>query len=281
LHCILHRPEEHPFFRPGTYLKRLGVGDQCFSELFVYGLVHVDSLNGHADLARVEEGERGNLQALVIYPVLWKKINAYTFAAVEGMSIFLQTMAGSLPPLVNSVILDSHHSTRRSLQFKCDSFQCLRGAFHNLLARERRPGEADLRNARMCREPGTEAIITTQDLENTRGKNLESQLSELEATIWRERGWLNDDGIASEECRSDLPASQLHGEVPRDNSNRNTERSVSNKDFFLIVFFQDFLFDFNSGKRSDEVDTSSDLIERRRILFKFPENQYACKNFCL
>lgn len=61
------------------------------------------------------------------------------------------------------------------------------------------------------------------------------------------------------------------GEKVNGDTNGNTERSISNNNLFLVIFLQNLFLDLNLGKRSDEMDTSSYLIERRWILFTFAE----------
>lgn len=61
LHLVLDRSQKHSFLITFTNLETLGDFNHSFQELIVDGFMDIDSLDGQADLSRVEEGEGGNL----------------------------------------------------------------------------------------------------------------------------------------------------------------------------------------------------------------------------
>lgn len=169
------------------------------------GLVDIDSLNGKANLARVQESKRGNLYngqfAISIY--IGK---SRTLAATLLMSTFLVTMAGSLPPLSKI----SHRTVakiRIFLQLESDSLQRLRGTFHDFLSSESRASEADLVRARVGCKPWSEVIVSAQNLQHAWREELLGQLTHLQIAVGSEWRWFDDDGVASKERRADLATS--------------------------------------------------------------------------
>jgi hypothetical protein len=82
LHAILHRTNYHIRLEAAARLDiPLGKLDHGVAELVLDLLVNVDALAQHADLARVEESERGNLGET--------RLNVH---------VVTHTMAASVPP---------------------------------------------------------------------------------------------------------------------------------------------------------------------------------------
>ena len=88
------------FVVAGAELEVLGIGDESVAEAGVDGGVDVDAFDGHADLARVDEAELGDLgwiSLLSRYCGL-RKNRRLTGGTTLSKSTSSQTMAASFPP---------------------------------------------------------------------------------------------------------------------------------------------------------------------------------------
>lgn len=68
-----------------------------------------------------------------------------------------------------------------------------------------------------------------------------------------------DGRIIAKSCMRDIPC-QMDGEVPRDNADGDSERSVSNNDLFLGIFLNDLLLQFDLRQLSEPVDSRLSLL---------------------
>lgn len=88
-------------------------------------------------------------------------------------------------PLV--LVCWSHlRASHRDSQLQCHSLQRLAGALDHELAGGRRPGEANLVDAGVAREPRAQPVVAAQRLHNTRREELLRQLDKLEAAVGSE-----------------------------------------------------------------------------------------------
>jgi hypothetical protein len=71
-----------------------------------------------------------------------------------------------------------------NIQLKSHAFQRAASALQYSLSSGRRASEADLVNSRVACEPGSQIIVTTQRLHDTRGKEFLGQFNKLQATVW-------------------------------------------------------------------------------------------------
>lgn len=89
---------------------------------------------------------------------------------------------------------------------------------------------------------------TAENLDNSRGEVLLSQLAELEIAIRGEWRRLDDDGVPGDDRGSDLAAGEMDGEIPRNNSNGHTEGGVSDNDLLVIILLNNLFLKLDVGQ---------------------------------
>jgi hypothetical protein len=110
-------------------------------------------------------------------------------------------------------------------------------------------------------QPRTKVVITGNDLNDTRREKLLSKLTKLEIAVGSEWRRLDDDGVTGEESGANLATGKVDGEVPRDDTDNETEGSVSHNDLLRIVLLDDLLLDLELGELSEPFDTSGSLTD--------------------
>ena len=107
---------------------------------------------------------------------------------------------------------------------------------------------------------------TAENLDNTRGEILLSQLAELEIAIrgkWRR---LDDDGISSDDRGGDLAAGEMNREVPGNDSNGHTEGCVSDNDLLVVVLLNNLFIKLDVGQGTEPVYTGLNLSDGELVL---------------
>lgn len=89
---------------------------------------------------------------------------------------------------------------------------------------------------------------TAENLDNSRGEILLSQLAELEIAIRGEWRRLDDDGVPGDDRGSDLAAGEMDGEIPRNNSNGHAEGGVSDNDLLVIILLNNLFLKLDVGQ---------------------------------
>jgi hypothetical protein len=89
-------------------------------------------------------------------------------------------------------------------ELKSHTLESLAASSHDLLSCGNATSKTDLGNARVLGEHGTELVVTTEDLNDTRREDGLSQLNCLQGGVRGEGRGLDDDGASGEQSRSDL-----------------------------------------------------------------------------
>ena len=88
----------------------------------------------------------------------------------------------------------------------------------------------------MRREGGTQIVIAGDHVENARRQDPAGELAQEQPGQRGEGGGLQDDRVARQQCRRDLPHRQGDGEVPRDDGGDHADRDVADaRGVHLIV----------------------------------------------
>jgi hypothetical protein len=228
LHLVLDGAQEDTALVPLTVLQGLGELNSGSEELVIYALVDINALQGQANLSRVEEGEGGNLSS------------------------------GGL-----DVDICAHNGWVIAAELQSDTLESLGGRLHNLLTSECGAGEGDLVNARVGCEPWAKVVIAADNLDDTGWEEVLGKLAELQVAVRSEGRWLDDDGAANQDSRGNLADSKLDGEVPWDDTDGDTDGSITDDDLAVAVLLNLLIFDLVLGEAIEPGTAGVDLTLRQ------------------
>lgn len=161
LHLVLHRPEHHALGGRRSDRPRANNVDKLVQKCVVDVLVDVDALARDAELARVEEGAESHL----------RRDNVEVNVGADD--------AGAV-----------------SAELEGNVLELAAGRRHDLLARCRGPGEADLLDARVVADHGTEARIAVEGLQHASREEGRHNLRKLDDAVRGKRRRLDDDDVS-------------------------------------------------------------------------------------
>lgn len=191
----------------------LGKLDHGISELVVDFLMDIDSLGQHANLARVQKGQRSKL----------------------GHAL------GDVHILANNGGIVSAQLERVPLERLC-------AARGDALSRGDGTGEGNEVNVRVLRHPGAEVVVAAEDLEDARREHGHGQLADLEVAVGRVRRGLHDEHVAREEGGGDLGGAQKHGPVPRHDGAADAHGRIRLVDGLFVVLVENLLVELEVGE---------------------------------
>lgn len=171
--------------------KTSGKGDQLLHEVVVDGLVDIQALDVHADLPRVEKGKRADL----------------------GHNLC-------------EIGILAHDGGVVAAQLQREALECGRTALHDLLPRRAGPCEADLGDARVRGQAGTEVVVPAEDLDDTAGEDSRGELAQFQRCVRREGRWFPDKRVSGEQGGVELAETEENGKVPGDDADPDAEGRV-------------------------------------------------------
>lgn len=148
-------------------------------------------------------------------------------------------------------------------QLKGDPLHRFTSRLGNPLARGRAAGEADLVDTGVYCQPWAKALVTTQQLQNTRREDLCPQLCDLDQGIGGEWRRLHDDRVASQHTRAYLAYAYEQRPVPRDNGTPDTDGPVSDNSSALGRILDRLVEDAQVSSPAEVGNAVLDLHVRR------------------
>ncbi len=111
----------------------------------------------------------------------------------------------------------------------------------------------------MSGDQWSKAVITRQNLDNSRWEELLSELNKLDVTVRSKGRWLDDNSIPRDQSWSNFSESQMDWKVPWHNSTADTQRSVANNNLSLVRLLGNLILNLHLRNLSNPIPTRIDL----------------------